>query len=332
MKKYILLLIIPFLTFGQENYLDKEKWFFKKLNDTRSFSSNIEAESVLGYILDAGNIKQDFLILDDPKTSTAQALVFEEIKVILYNPEFMKSISKNTSDWSKVFILAHEVGHHHKGHFRGQKKTTLLENRKQELEADEFAGFILSRLGVPLKETIGALSQLPKNEPDTYSTHPSRSKRIAAAKKGWSKYKKAITNSTEESFNTHFYKGLEEFRKYIYKGNNTEVLILAIEYFTNCLELKPNHALSYFYRGSSYLDVANGAVVNIKGQSNYSRALNDLNKSLSFNKNYSYSYYNRGIAKIMLGYDNYDWCADWKKACNMGVGCDNIPWDVCGKN
>ena len=72
MKKLLLLLIIPFLSFGQENYLDKEKWFFKKLNDTRSFSSNIEAQSVLGYILDAGNIKQDFLILDDPKTSTAQ--------------------------------------------------------------------------------------------------------------------------------------------------------------------------------------------------------------------------------------------------------------------
>ena len=69
----------------------------------------------------------------------------------------------------------------------------MFNQRKQELEADEFAGFILAKLGATLEQTSSTINLIASNRDDTYSTHPSRSKRLAAISIG---HNKALGNKT----------------------------------------------------------------------------------------------------------------------------------------
>ena len=63
-------------------------------------------------------------------------------------------------------------------------KVSLSTSRIQELESDEFAGFVLGRLGASLSDALSGVQSLSDKD-DSYSTHPRRSKRIAAIKKGF---------------------------------------------------------------------------------------------------------------------------------------------------
>ena len=56
---------------------------------------------------------------------------------------------------------------------------------KWELEADEFSGFVLGRMGSSLKEAQSAIATL-KYEKAT-STHPAKANRMKAIKKGWTR-------------------------------------------------------------------------------------------------------------------------------------------------
>ena len=117
----------------------------------------------------------------------------------------MNQISSRTNNWSNLAILAHEIGHHINGHALditmyqgGVVETKSLENqRKQELEADEFAGFILGRVGASLDDAL-AFTKVFTEKDDTYSTHPSKSKRVNAVKKG---YNKAVSKSSSTKSN-----------------------------------------------------------------------------------------------------------------------------------
>ena len=60
----------------------------------------------------------------------------------------------------------------------------ILTRRIQELESDEFAGFVLERLGASLSDALSGVQSLSDKD-DSYSTHPRRSRRIAAIKKGF---------------------------------------------------------------------------------------------------------------------------------------------------
>ena len=110
----------------------------------------------------------------------------------MYDPEFMSEL-KYSSDWTNMFILAHEVGHHINGHSvdvilssNGMgKENSLSTKRIQELEADEFAGFVLGRLGATLSQTQSVMKTISSDGDDSYSTHPSRSKRLNAIKRGF---------------------------------------------------------------------------------------------------------------------------------------------------
>ena len=87
----------------------------------------------------------------------------------------------------------------------------MAQSRQDELEADEFAGFILAKLGGPLSAANEVISSFSSNRDDTYSTHPSTSKRLAAAKRGYTKFsgvqKNNISNvnSTDNNFDVIYY-------------------------------------------------------------------------------------------------------------------------------
>lgn len=112
--------------------------------------------------------------------ANASAVIFDGQRYILYNPVFISQLTHTTgSYWSAVSVLAHEIGHHISGHVLDSTGSQPM----QELEADEFSGFVLSRMGAPLQSAQAAMRALAKTE--TTATHPSRWQRLNAIARGW---------------------------------------------------------------------------------------------------------------------------------------------------
>lgn len=158
----------------------------------KSFSNNKAADSALEEILNAIGASKRFVIQPCNNIDNAAAITLLGVRYIFYNPNWMSDL-QYSGDWANKFILAHEVGHHINNHtidaalrISGQITSSqdLASSRFEELEADEFAGFVLGRLGATLNQALTAVRNLSNND-DTYSTHPKRDKRINAVKKGF---------------------------------------------------------------------------------------------------------------------------------------------------
>ncbi|MCC9166803.1 membrane-binding protein [Pontibacter harenae] len=110
----------------------------------------------------------------------AAAVVYNGKRYILYNDNFLNKINNAVqTDWGGVSILAHEIGHHLNGHTLSRGGS----NPGDELEADEFSGFVLRKMGASLGDAQAAISLL--SEEQTSATHPGRRYRLAAISKGW---------------------------------------------------------------------------------------------------------------------------------------------------
>jgi hypothetical protein len=103
---------------------------------------------------------------------------------IFYDDAFFGSIpaSEGGKDWTKYFIFAHETGHHQLNHFAGPAK----ERRQKELEADEWAGYALERMNIPISALILAVDYIQPSYQDT-DKYPGRCKRRQAALDGFNR-------------------------------------------------------------------------------------------------------------------------------------------------
>lgn len=192
MKKtlVLLLLVLSNITFSQS----KEGMEICLAMQSNNFMSDTEAENALDKILDVIGASKNFILLPCDKINNAVATAYKGYRYILYDKQFMQQISYRTNDWSNLAILAHEVGHHINGHsldvllYAGGavESKSLEQKRQQELEADEFAGFILAKLGATMSNAL-SFTNIFSDKDDTYSTHPTKYKRVAAVKKGYSK-------------------------------------------------------------------------------------------------------------------------------------------------
>lgn len=118
--------------------------------------------------------------LREAKVLNIEASVSHRKRYILYNPFFITQVNNITKDkWAALALLAHEIGHHLNGHTirKSGSKPQL------ELEADEFAGFILYKLGASLQQAQEVMKYIAKTEQS--GTHPARSSRMIAIEKGW---------------------------------------------------------------------------------------------------------------------------------------------------
>ncbi|MDB0069619.1 tetratricopeptide repeat protein, partial [Flavobacteriaceae bacterium] len=165
-----------------------------------NFTTDSEADNALDQILGVIGASKNFVLQPCSNINNALATSFNGIRYIFYDRDFMNTLNEG-NDEGNLFILAHEVGHHINGHtvdwllYDTASKSTLSNRRKQELEADEFAGFILAKLGGSLSSINKVLVKISNNSDDSFSTHPSRDKRILAAIKGFNK------DSNNSSFN-----------------------------------------------------------------------------------------------------------------------------------
>ena len=120
--------------------------------------------------------------LKEARVLNIEATVSHKKRYILYSPSFITSLNNTTNDkWPVMALLAHEIGHHLNGHtiHRGGSKPKL------ELEADEFAGFVLYKLGATLQQSQNVMHFIAKKKES--KTHPSRDSRLLAIEKGWRK-------------------------------------------------------------------------------------------------------------------------------------------------
>jgi Zn-dependent peptidase ImmA (M78 family) len=145
------------------------------------FTSPEDAQKIITRIMDVIGLEPNFKI-KVANVPNVEADIRHHQRYILYNPEFVRQVNGATQDkWAGIFILAHEIGHHLDGH------TTLGVNSRPEieLEADQFAGFVLRRMGATLDQAQLAMHFIANRAAS--KTHPARMDRLTAIAKGWNK-------------------------------------------------------------------------------------------------------------------------------------------------
>ncbi len=137
------------------------------------------AREMLAEIMASVGLRVNFE-LKEARVGNFEAVIFRRKRYILYNPDYIRWVTHLTLDkWSAMALLAHEVGHHLNGH-------TLKKSGSKpelELEADEFAGFILYKSGATLGQAQEVMMHIATNEQTR--THPSKSARLRAVQNGW---------------------------------------------------------------------------------------------------------------------------------------------------
>lgn len=165
-------LAVPVITNNQYGIGNSGDTSMMKYSDVRE---------MLQDILDITGLQTD-IKLKEAKVLNIEASISHRKRYISYNPTYIASLNKITRNkWCVMTLLAHEVGHHLNGHtIRKGGSTPEL-----ELEADEFAGFILQKLGATLQESQNVMHYISIAKESR--THPAKNSRLHAIEKGWNK-------------------------------------------------------------------------------------------------------------------------------------------------
>jgi len=211
------------------------------------FLSNAEADNALSKILSVVGASKRFIVAPCENINNALAIIDDGMRYILYDPEFINSISQTSNYWANMSILAHEVGHHINGHTLGAS-VSAYENKIQELESDRFSGFVMQKIGSTLEQATDAIASLASSEDDTYSSHPNKERRIKAITKGFNNAKNNnfITEKKLTDWEEYYFRGNEKYDSEDYEG--------AIEDFSESIKLKPD-ANTYLKRGMSKVEI-----------------------------------------------------------------------------
>lgn len=131
---------------------------------------------IMGSISLPANIE---LRVTDQDDVYARAYIVGRCRYIVYSSSFMSRVENSVADWPALGLFAHELGHHLAGH----TLVNSVPSVKMELEADQWAGFILGYLGASENEATSAV--------DGYApliaipTYPSRGERRNSVLAGW---------------------------------------------------------------------------------------------------------------------------------------------------
>ena len=137
------------------------------------------ATKLIDLILERVGLRASFEVRK-ANVPNAAAVVYQGKRYILYNPSFIAAMNKAAGTrWASVAVLAHEIGHHVHGHTLDGKGSLPA----VELEADEFSGFVLRKMGASLLESQVALRIMAGTK--ATPTHPARSDRLLAVANGW---------------------------------------------------------------------------------------------------------------------------------------------------
>ena len=245
-----------------------------RVQASNSFSSNQEAQKALDKIIAVTGISKRFALYQCSGINNCEAITFRGIRYIFYDQNFMKSITTVAGSWTNLSILAHEVGHHVNAHSldwlalaSGEiQGITLEQKRQQEIEADEFSGFVLAKLGATLIQSQAAVKLASDDGDDSYSTHPSRSKRLSAIERGYNQAKGITTKPYSTVSLTE--------EDYFYLAYNSDKNEVKISNYTKCIQLESGSVSAYLNRGYVFKD-----------EKRFTEALSDFDKVIELAKN-----------------------------------------------
>lgn len=143
------------------------------------FSERASASTAVREILDVAGLMPNFIVRASGVPNAA-ASIRGQNRFIEYNPSFVAQLQTATgTNWAVYSVLAHEIGHHLQGHTiqSGGSRPSI------ELEADEYSGYILARLGATEEQARAAMNKF--GQPSGSSTHPGRADRLSAISRGW---------------------------------------------------------------------------------------------------------------------------------------------------
>ena len=158
--------------------------------DNKGFSSVDEARNIINNIISVVGLKPKFEI-KAANIPNAAAVIYGPKRYILYNPSFVTQLDRAAgTKWASVSILAHEIGHHLNGHTleHGGSRPEI------ELEADEFSGFVLRKMGASLSEAQLAMKIAASQKAS--HTHPGQADRLYAIAKGWNSASNQISGNS----------------------------------------------------------------------------------------------------------------------------------------
>lgn len=147
---------------------------------TQNFASVSEAKHYAQEIIDVVGLKPNFEVMASSSVSNAAAVVYGGKRYVLYNANFINQLVRTTGNkWAAVSVLAHEIGHHLNGH----TVTGTGSQPAVELEADEFSGFVLRKMGASLADAQAAMKVIASKTASR--THPAQHDRLAYIARGW---------------------------------------------------------------------------------------------------------------------------------------------------
>lgn len=166
-------------------------------------------------------------------------------RYIQFDRDFLESYQKQTGDkWFAFGVVAHEIGHHLNGH----SLDGIGSRQEKEIEADEFAGFVMRKAGATLAEAQNIFSFM--NETEGPPTHPVKKKRYEAIKRGWDKAAGIVSYETL-SFNDADTKDFAV--RNLDKARNTTDPNEKLKYINMALKQVPAYAEALSEKGMAYL-------------------------------------------------------------------------------
>ena len=146
----------------------------------QNFASTSEAKRYAQEIINVVGLKPNFEVVAANNVDNAAAVTYGGRRYVLYNPNFINTLVQRTGNkWAAISVLAHEIGHHLNGHtVSGQGSEPAI-----ELEADEFSGFVLRKMGASLQDAQAAMQVLAGQTASR--THPAQYDRLASIERGW---------------------------------------------------------------------------------------------------------------------------------------------------
>ena len=304
----------------------------------QNYKSNFGVKNTVKSIVDLVALPQNFILVECSNINNAFAYSSPNgTRYIIIDKEWINSI--NSKDWLTIGVLAHEIGHHLCGHTAKNTSLTIAKSQAQELEADKFAGFILQGLGATIEQALTSINTIVAVDyDDRYSTHPTKSKRIAAIKSGYNKNKPAnavatlastFSKSPEEYFNLAW--SIAPDPEY-FSNLSDETLTKALTYYEEALKQNPNFTDALFNSATIWtiLGKPDAAIIrfkkiletdpydyevlnnigqaysqlgyNYKSYDSFVTAIEYFNECIKINHNIGGAYLNRGIAYFNIGY------------------------------
>ncbi|MES2487150.1 MAG: hypothetical protein V4581_14535 [Bacteroidota bacterium] len=166
--------------FGDAKYTAMCSYYGEKVTgNITAYDADANTKNLVAEIMAVVGLQSNFE-LRVANVPNAAAVLIKGKRYILYNPKFMEQINATTgTNWAAISILAHEIGHHLNGH----TLDNVGSRPKTELEADEFSGFVLRKMGATLGDAQAVMSVIASLKGS--HTHPAKKDRLSYIATGW---------------------------------------------------------------------------------------------------------------------------------------------------